>query len=179
MDKHYSFTCVHDSVVVAQNDKGVIHHVNGNGKTFINPGSKPKMDVLRGTKFPPGFINFCGEFDDDGHIISTTDEFGGGMSKYNLKSKRIKMLKINDTSAFFFNDITIGSNPDACPSASDAPSMLPKSSKKGSKKRNGSKGSKSAKNKKKKNKKKNKTKTQNKIEITDKEKKNKDKKEDK
>jgi len=140
----------YDSVVVAQNDKGVIHHINGNGKTFINPGSKPKMDVLRGTKFPPGFKNFCGEFDDDGHIISTTDELGGGISKYNLKSERIKISQLNETSEFFFNDITIGSNPDACPS--DAPSMVPKSSKKGSKKRNGSNGSKSA--KKKKNKKK-------------------------
>jgi len=137
----------YDGLVVAQNDKGVIHHINGNGKTFINPGSKPKMDVLRGTKFPPGFSNFCGEFTDKGNIVSTTDEIAGGISKYNLDRDKVKISQLNGSDESFLSDITIGSNSDTSATSTPNGSSGTKSIKKSSKKSK-SKSSKSAKKKK-------------------------------
>lgn len=107
------------SVVVAQNSKGIIHHVNGNGKLFTNDGTDIKNRVSREAKFPPGFANFCGEFFDDRNIISTTDNKDGGYAVYKFNKEIIKLTEVNG-GGLFFNDITM-TNDDELTSCKSAP----------------------------------------------------------
>jgi hypothetical protein len=124
--------------VVAQNSDGVIYHINNNGKAFTNRGSASYMQVVSEPKFPPGYSNYCGEFEDDRNIIATTDNGDrGGIVHYKFNKEKIKLVPLVNEELFLL-DITITDDEDLSSSGtcdlSDPTTAPIKSSKKSSKK---------------------------------------------
>lgn len=124
--------------VVAQNSDGVIYHINNNGKAFTNRGSASYMQVVSEPKFPPGYSNYCGEFEDDRNIIATTDNGDrGGIVHYKFNKEKIKLVPLVNEELFLL-DITITDDEDLSSSGtcdlSDPTTAPTKTSKKSSKK---------------------------------------------
>jgi len=131
--------------VIGQNSEGVLYHANDNGKSFTNPGSASKMQVVSSPKFPPGFTNYCGEFVDDRNIIATTDNEGGGVAVYKFNKELIKLQPLNEE--LFLLDITITDDVDLSPTGTCDLTDAPVKATKGPKKKKSRKKAKKSKNK--------------------------------
>lgn len=111
----------YDQRVLAQFNGGFTY-INGNGRMFVSPSEKMKLEKVKGDKFNPEKPGICGEQDGENHIVSVTMSNGltnQGITRFNLNNQKVKLWET--IPATYGYDITVGEVPEKCIAPTSAP----------------------------------------------------------
>jgi len=123
------------SFVIAQDDDGTIHYINGDGKYYTIDTEAETISRVSGVTFPITTLSYCGEFTED-NIITAVSFSNPPTDQSIVKYDIVNQVVTTETVSLATNllDVTGGPISDECTlMPSLMPSKAPKGSKKGSK----------------------------------------------
>lgn len=96
----------YETMVLAQNDSGEFHYINGEGRFYKNPGTESSMTRDPSVNFPTTTKGMCGDYY-DGRLIAAPSDRAGGIATYDFSSPTTVEVE-TVTPKFRFSDVTGG-----------------------------------------------------------------------